>query len=100
MTSQPPKEGQVVDPRADFMGQRAVLKTKLSDLSGGVAEQIELQLTAKVLTTLYKLRDLPHLPIATNHVDRSYQILLTSHSPGETSELPLVCQYWEWTPKE
>jgi hypothetical protein len=51
MTSQPPKEGQVVDPRADFMGQRAVLKTKLSDLSGGVAEQIELQLKGNATAT-------------------------------------------------
>jgi hypothetical protein len=43
-TSQPPKAGQVVDPSADLMGQRAVFKTELPHLPGGGAEQTELQL--------------------------------------------------------
>jgi hypothetical protein len=44
---------------------------------------------------------LPHLTIPNNLVDRKNQIVLTSQSPGETtSELPPVCQYWDWIPKE
>jgi hypothetical protein len=53
------------------------------------------------LTTLHELTDLHHLPVATNPVNRRNQILLTSQSAGETtSELPLVCQYQDWIPKE
>jgi hypothetical protein len=33
------------------------------------------------LTTLHELADLPHLPIATNLVNRRNKILLTSQSP-------------------
>jgi hypothetical protein len=43
-TSQPPKAGQVVDPRVGLMGHKAVLKTELPHLAGGGASQLELQL--------------------------------------------------------
>jgi hypothetical protein len=36
--------GQVVDPGADLMGQRAAFKTELPKLAGGGADQMELQL--------------------------------------------------------
>jgi hypothetical protein len=53
------------------------------------------------LTTLQELAVLPYFTISTNTVDRRNQILLISQSPGETtSELPLVHQYQDWTPKE
>jgi hypothetical protein len=38
------KAGQEVDPGADLMGQRAVLKTDLPHLAGEGADQTELQL--------------------------------------------------------
>jgi hypothetical protein len=40
--SQPSKAEQVVDPRADLVGQRAVFKTELPHLAGGGADQTEL----------------------------------------------------------
>jgi hypothetical protein len=43
-TSQPPKVGQVMDPRAGLVRQRAVLKTELPHLAGEGANQTELQL--------------------------------------------------------
>jgi hypothetical protein len=92
---------QVVDPRADIVGKRTEFKTELPLAVGG-AEQTELQLKGNAaLTTLHKLADLPQLLNANNPVDRRKQIPLTSQSPGETtSELLLVCQYQDWTPKE
>jgi hypothetical protein len=44
VTSQPPKVGQVVDPRADLMRQRAAFKTELPHLARGGDEQTELRL--------------------------------------------------------
>jgi hypothetical protein len=95
--------GQEVDPRADLLGQRAVLKTELLYLARGRANQTVaaegqcsccLLKTTIALTTLHELADLPHLPVASNPVDRRNQILFTNQSPGEnTSELLLVCQY-------
>jgi hypothetical protein len=53
------------------------------------------------LTALHELAGLSHLTIPTNLVNRRDQILLTNQSPGKTtSELLLVCQYEDWTPKE
>jgi hypothetical protein len=109
VTSQPSKVGQVVDPRADLMGQRTVFKTELPHFAGGEADQtvaVEGQCSpclvkTTALITLHKLADLNHLSIATNPVDRRNQILLTSQSPGETtSKLMLVHQYQDWMPKE
>jgi hypothetical protein len=89
-----------MDPKADFVGQRAVFKTELLPLAGGGADQTvtaekqcscHLVKTMTALITLYELADFPHLPVATNPVDRRKQILLTSQSPGETTtQLPLV----------
>jgi hypothetical protein len=39
VTGQPPKEGHVVDLRADLMGQRAAFKTELLHLAGGIIDQ-------------------------------------------------------------
>jgi hypothetical protein len=44
VTSQPHKAGQVIHPRAGLVGQRAVIKTELSQLAGGTANQKELHL--------------------------------------------------------
>jgi hypothetical protein len=85
------------------MGQRAALKTELYHLAGGGADQTELQLkkTTTALTTLQELAHLPYLPSATCPLNRRNQILPTSQSPGKTiSELLVVCQYQDWTPKE
>jgi hypothetical protein len=106
-TVQPPKAGQVVYLRADLIGQRAVFKTELPHLTRGGADQTVaaggqcscclVKTTMKIttaLTTIHEVADLPHLPIATNPVDRRNQILLTFQSITETtSELPLVHQY-------
>jgi hypothetical protein len=56
--------------------------------------------TATTLTTLHKLADLTHFPIATNPVDRRNQILITSKPPGKTTSEFLVPQYQDWMPKE
>jgi hypothetical protein len=78
----------------------------LLHLAGGGSDQTELQLKSNpvkttALTTLHKRAVLPDLTIPTNLVDRRNQILLTSHSLGETtSEFPLVYQYQVWIPKE
>jgi hypothetical protein len=62
-----------------------MFRTELPHLVGRGADQTELQLKDN----------------ATSSVDRRNQILLTGQSPGETtSELPLVFQYQDWTPKE
>jgi hypothetical protein len=101
---------EVVDPRADLVGQRAVFKTELPHLAREGADQTIvaegqynccLVKTTAALTTLHKLADLSHFPIAITPMDRRNQILLISQSPGETtSELLLVWQYQDWTPKE
>jgi hypothetical protein len=39
-----PKVGQLVDPKADLVGQRSAFKTELPHLAGGGANQTELQL--------------------------------------------------------
>jgi hypothetical protein len=98
--------GQVVDSGADLMKQRAVTKTEFPQPAGEKLTRVVpegqhsccmVKITT-ALTTLHKLANLPHLPIATNPVDRRNQILLTSQSPGETTlEIPLVHQYQDWT---
>jgi hypothetical protein len=110
ITSQLPKVEQIVDLRTDLVSQRAIFKAELPHLTGGRADQTELQLKGNaagcvvettVLTTLHKLADILHLPVATNWVDRRNQMLLTSQLPGKiTSELPLIHQYQDWMPKE
>jgi hypothetical protein len=50
VTRQPPKERKVVDPEADLVGQRALLKTELSHCAGGGADQTEFQLRATHLS--------------------------------------------------
>jgi hypothetical protein len=44
VTNQHLKAGQVVDPRDNLVGQRAVFKTELPHLARGVADRTELQL--------------------------------------------------------
>jgi hypothetical protein len=39
VTNQPPKAGQVVDPRADLVGHRAAFKTELPHIPGGGTDQ-------------------------------------------------------------
>jgi hypothetical protein len=51
VTSQTPKAGQVVDPRADLVGQRATFKTELPHLAGGGADKTELQLKGNEAAT-------------------------------------------------
>jgi hypothetical protein len=50
-TSQPLKVGQVVDPEADFVGQRVEFKTELVHLAGGGADQTELPLKGNTVAT-------------------------------------------------
>jgi hypothetical protein len=67
--------GQMVDPRADLLGQRAAFQTELPHLAGGGADQTELQLKGKqllkttALSTLHRLLGFLHLLIATYLVD-------------------------------
>jgi hypothetical protein len=99
-TRQLPKVGQVVNPRAGLLGQRAVFKTELPHLVGGGDNQTVAALgkhsccmlkTTTALTTLHKLAELLQFSIATCSVDIRSQILLTRQSPGgTTSELLLV----------
>jgi hypothetical protein len=44
ITGYPPKAGQVVDPRADLVGQRTAFKTEFPHLAEGGTDQTELQL--------------------------------------------------------
>jgi hypothetical protein len=93
------------------MGQRTVFKTELPHLAGRGINQT----FAAVGQGSYQTgennnssdhpaqtgSELSQLPFATCPVDRRNPILLTSQSPGKTtSELPLVGQYQDGTPKE
>jgi hypothetical protein len=49
VTGQPPKVGQVVDLRADLIGQRAPFKTELLHLAGGRIDQTELHIKGKAV---------------------------------------------------
>jgi hypothetical protein len=97
-TGQPPKAKQVVDPGTDPVGRGQHSKLNCLEELTRVADEgqcsCHLMKTTTALTILHELAELPHLPIATNSVDRRNQILLTSQAPcGITSEFPLVHQY-------
>jgi hypothetical protein len=51
VTSQLPKVEQMMDPRADLMGQRAAFKTELPHLYGRGANQTELLLNGTTAAT-------------------------------------------------
>jgi hypothetical protein len=51
VTGKPPKAGQVVDPGADLVGQRAAFKTELPHLAGEGADQTELKLKGNTSAT-------------------------------------------------
>jgi hypothetical protein len=58
LTGPPHKVGQVLDPGADLMGQRAAFKTELTSLVGGGADQTELQLKDNAAATWRKQQQL------------------------------------------
>jgi hypothetical protein len=92
MTSQPHKAGQVVDLKADLWGRGKYSKLNCSTLLREELTKVAaegqcsccLVKTPTVLTTLHALADLPHLPMATNLVNRRNHIILTRQSPSET----------------
>jgi hypothetical protein len=98
VTSQTPKAGPVVDPRAGLMGWTAAYKTELPcwgrnwpNRLTDIGQNICCLVKTIALTTLHELIELHQLPVATFPVYRRNQILLTSQSPSETtSKLPLV----------
>jgi hypothetical protein len=51
VTSQPPKVGRGVDPRAGLVGQMAVYKTELPHIAEGGADQTELQIKGNAAAT-------------------------------------------------
>jgi hypothetical protein len=51
VTGQPPKTVEVVDPRADLVGKRAVFKTEFPHLAGGGADQTESQVKGNAAAT-------------------------------------------------
>jgi hypothetical protein len=78
----PPKAGQVVDPRADLLGHKAVFKTKLPYLAGGGVNKTELQLKDNTAASWWKQQVWPPCVIWHNYFTSQFQLNWWTEEPN------------------